>query len=471
MSRRRSHSCVDASLSPDLHTAFMETPGPAGTATRIHGDFLDFDTDEELLCSVSDITEHLGRNITVVLETALTEIRKMVSVRIRVLKMELREKTDEIDVLRARLETVQRDGREQFPGAMSVETSSVGFRKHDFQPGSKQNVTDPKKIKPGMPGVKKENINAICDYLMKDKNAKGSDLENDHQTDPPAVGADREARQEPDPHSLNLWSDSGMAASGPGDGESDSATDDIFNMLPSGSKRIYDYEWMAGMEYTSDLKGMREPKCERGPEEETEEDADQSVTASEGDSMDQAQNQAPLSHEQPPEFHMEAPESPLPAEGNADRLETSQQFTGHNYICPLCGTFCPDSMFLEEHLKLIHSDVPGAQALHAIQSTSVAALGEPSGDSRRATPQPSEGATGPASQTGADGARGRGGPARREWCGGVGLLWSQQAEWSMVNPEENVVVSEENVVVPEENVVVLEQPGLRLSSALFFSFS
>lgn len=243
---------MDASLSPDLHAAFMETPGPAGTAARIHGDFLDFDTDEELLCSVSDITEHLGRNITVVLETALTEIRKMVSVRIRVLKMELREKTDEIDVLRARLETVQRDGREPFPG--SVETSSGGFRKHD-----KQNATDPKKtIKPAMPGVKKENINAICDYLMKDKNAKGSDLESDHQSDPPppAAGADREARQEPDPHSLHLWSDGGMAGSGgPGDGESDSATDDIFNMLPSGSKRIYDYEWMAGMEYTSDLKG------------------------------------------------------------------------------------------------------------------------------------------------------------------------------------------------------------------------
>ncbi|CAL8327810.1 unnamed protein product [Lota lota] len=424
MSRRRSHNSVDASLSPDLHTAFMETPGPAGSATRNHGDFLDFDTDEELLCSVSDITEHLGRNITVVLETALTEIRKMVSVRIRVLKMELREKTDEIEVLRARLETVQRDGREPFPVGLSVETSSVGFRKHEFQPVSKHNVTDPKKMKPAMPGVKKENINAICDYLMKDKNAKGSDLESDHQTDPPAAGGDREARQEPDPHSLALWPDSGMAGPAPGDGESDSATDDIFNMLPSGSKRIYDYEWMAGMEYTSDLKGMREPKCEQGPEEETEEDVDQSLTASEGDSMEQAQNQAPLSHEQPPEFHMETPESPpdgpqAPGQGSAgqgpggraDRLETGQQFTGHNYICPLCGTFCPDSMFLEEHLKLIHSDVPGAQALHAIQSTS--GPGEPSGDPRRTAPRPGEGVSGPAGEPGADGARARG-PARRE---------------------------------------------------------
>lgn len=67
--------------------------------------------------------------------------------------------------------------------------------------------------------------------------------------------------------------------------------------------------------------GMREPKCERGPEEEAEEDADQSLSASEGDSMDQAQN-----HEQPPEFTMEAPESPpLPAQGHAaDRLETGE---------------------------------------------------------------------------------------------------------------------------------------------------
>ena len=62
-------------------------PGPAGSATRSHGDFLESDTDEELLCSVSDITEHLGRNVALVLETALTEIRKMVSGRIRVLRL------------------------------------------------------------------------------------------------------------------------------------------------------------------------------------------------------------------------------------------------------------------------------------------------------------------------------------------------------------------------------------------------
>ncbi|XP_056431919.1 zinc finger protein 16-like isoform X2 [Gadus chalcogrammus] len=403
MSRRRTHSSADG-LSPDLHAAFMETqappgpPGPAGSATRSHGDFLESDTDEELLCSVSDITEHLGRNVALVLETALTEIRKMVSGRIRVLRLELREKTDEIEVLRARLETVQRDGREPFPGGLSVEASLLGFRKHG--------VPDPRRMKPG---VKKENINAICDYLMKDKNAKGSDLEGDHQSDPPA--ADRE----PQPDPLGLWPDSGMAGPAAGDGESDSA-EDIFNMLPSGSKRIYDYEWMAGMEYTADLKGMREPKCEQGPEEETEEEVDHS--ASEGDSVEPAQSQAPLALHQPPEFHMEAPESPRdgprdPGPGNADRLETGPQFSSHHYICPLCGTFCPDSLFLEEHLKLIHSDVPGAQALHAIQSTSASALGEPSGDPRRAAPRPVEGVPGPAAEAGPDGARAWG-PARRE---------------------------------------------------------
>lgn len=258
MSRKRNHSFVETSLSPELQSAFMEPPGSAG---RGDGDFLELEPDEELLCSVSDITEHLGRNITVVLETALSEIRKMVSVRIRVLKMELREKTDEIELLKARLETVQRDGRDSFPGASSVEASSAaGFRKPDFSSGNKHNNIDPRKSKPTMPGVKKENINAICDYLMKDKNSKGCiDMDGDQSSQ---TSSDRDARQEPDPHSLNLWSDSGMAGSGQGDGESDSATDDIFSMLPSGSKRIYDYEWMAGMEYTPELKGRLGPNLD-----------------------------------------------------------------------------------------------------------------------------------------------------------------------------------------------------------------
>lgn len=234
---------------------------PPGSANRADTDFLELEPDEELLCSVSDITEHLGRNITAVLETALSDIRKMVSIRVRVLKMELREKTEEIEVLKARLETGQRDGRDPFTGATSMESSSeAGFRKPELSSSTKHNSADPRRAKAVMPGVKKENIDAICDYLMKDKNSRGcADMEGDQSSQ---ASGDRDARQESDPHSLNLWPESGMAGSGPGHGDSESATDDIFSMLPSGSKRIYDYEWIAPMEYSSDLKGKHRPTTE-----------------------------------------------------------------------------------------------------------------------------------------------------------------------------------------------------------------
>lgn len=232
---------------------------PHGSASRADGDFLELEPDEELLCSVSDITEHLGRNITVVLETALSEIRKMVSIRIRVLKMELREKTEEIEVLKARLDTVQRDCRDPFPGVTTMEPSpDAGLKKPDFSSVNKHNSIDPRRAKTLMPGVKKENIDAICDYLMKDKNSRGcAELDGDQSSQ---AASDREARQEPEPHSLHLWSDSGMASSGPGHGDPESTTDDIFSMLPSGSKRMYDYEWIAPMEYSSDLKGKNKTK-------------------------------------------------------------------------------------------------------------------------------------------------------------------------------------------------------------------
>lgn len=404
MSRKRNQTFSDASLLPEHQSAFMETQPGSAAVRAADDDFLDFESDEELLCSVSDITDHLGRNITVVLETALSEIRKMVSVRIRVLKLELREKTDEIELLKVRLESLQRDGREPFsPGGEA--SSAAGCRKHN---------NDPKKAKPpAMPAVKKENINAICDYLMKDKNSRGGtemdgDLSNPPPPPTPGVGGDRETRPEAEPQSLNLWTDSGMTGTGGhgGDGESDSATDDLFNILPSGSKRIYDYEWMAGMEYTPDLKGVREPKCESalpedtgedGDGEEDEEDDDESYKR-EGQGIEQPQ--APLSHGQPPGFPLEGEGSPCgedsPMEGNTLKLETGQHFPGHTYICPLCGTFCPDSLFLEEHLKLIHTDAPGAQALQALQSTSsaIAPLGEGSSDSRRGGGDHNEGGSG-----------------------------------------------------------------------------
>lgn len=223
------------------------------SASRTDGDFLELESDEELLCSVSDITEHLGRNITVVLDTALSEIRKMVSIRIRVLKMELHQKSEEIEILKARLGSIQRDSKETFPGAT---TSSSGTgpsgeaspRKADCNSASKHGSVDPRRVKTMVPGVKKENIDAICDYLMKDKNSRGPVVElEDNQSET--------HHQEAEPDSLHLWPDGGMASSGPGDAES--ATDDIFAMLPSGSKRMYDYEWISPIAYSSDVKGKK----------------------------------------------------------------------------------------------------------------------------------------------------------------------------------------------------------------------
>ncbi|XP_028285078.1 zinc finger protein 16-like [Parambassis ranga] len=382
MSRKRNHGFADTNLSPELHGAFMEPPG---SVSRADGDFLELEPDEELLCSVSDIAEHLGRNITVVLETALSEIRKVVSIRIKVLKMELREKTEEIEVLKTRLESVQRDCREPFPCVTTMELPADGvFKKQDFSSGTKHNNADPRRAKAVMPGVKKENIDAICDYLMKDKNSRGcAEMDGDQSSQP---SGDREARQEPDTHSINLWPDSGMAGSGPVHGDSESTADDIFSMLPSGSKRMYDYEWIAPMEYSSDLKVMKEPDENTQTGEPEDEENEAELSRREGRLE---QTQTPLSHVQPSDFSVEPQSSPgeggSPLEGNADRPEAGQQFTSHTYICSLCGTFCPDSLFLEEHIKLIHSDSAGAQALQALQSTSSSAptIGDCSSDSRR----------------------------------------------------------------------------------------
>lgn len=229
MNRKRNHCYMETGSSSESQAAFMDN---AGSFSRDEEDLSELEPDEQLVCSVTEITEHLGRNITVVLESALSEIRKLVSVRIRVLKMELREKTDEIELLKAKLESTEKDGRRS-------NSSSLDFRKAEHQPGQKHGA-DPKKAKPGTPVVKKENINAICDYLMKDKNQRGAaDVESDHSNQ--AFGSEAQ------PHaSLSLWTDSGAA---------DTDTD-IFSMLPSASKRLYDYEWMTGVELNSaEFKG------------------------------------------------------------------------------------------------------------------------------------------------------------------------------------------------------------------------
>lgn len=225
MSRKRNHGFVETGQSSESQAALLDTGGP-------EEGFPELESDEELVCSVSEITEHLGRNITVVLEAALSEIRKIVGVRIRVLKMELREKSEEIELLKARLECVERDGGREASQDRRVELKYV---------------PEQKRTKTGAPVVKKENINAICDYLMKDKNARG------------AGGAEVDSEQlgqgSSDPE-RNLWTDSAMGAGGPGEPGTDTGAEDIFGMLPSGSKRLYDYEWMAGVELNSaEFKG------------------------------------------------------------------------------------------------------------------------------------------------------------------------------------------------------------------------
>ncbi|XP_049581184.1 zinc finger protein 16-like isoform X2 [Syngnathus scovelli] len=336
MSRKRNQNYSGTHLSPELQGAFMETPG---STCRPDGDFLNLESDEELLCSVSSVSEHLGRNISAALDAAMAEIRHILGIRIRALKMELRDKTDEIALLKAKLSNVNRDAKEaveappdatEAPDAAEV-SDAAAFR------SSKMISVDPKREKKSLlPGVKKENIDAICNYLMKDKNSRGA-TEMD--------GGDQSSQDE-DQHPLQLWPDGGMSVSGP-----PGHTDDIFNMLPSSSRRVYDYEWIAPMEYSSDLKVGKQPECDNEEEDEG--------------SAEQASSRFP--HVQPAGFSA-VPGSP--GEGGTHPLpEAGQQFPNHTFICSLCGTFCPDSAFLEEHVKLIHPDTAGAQALQGPQTT------------------------------------------------------------------------------------------------------
>ncbi|XP_053484782.1 zinc finger protein 16-like [Ictalurus furcatus] len=317
MSRKRNHSFIETGQVSDSQAALMESTGPSARAEE---SFCELELDEELVCSVSEITEHLGRNITVALEEALSEIRKVVSARTRLLKMELREKTDEIELLKARLECV---------------ASEPANRKADFvQAPQKSSNTEPKKAKAAAPAVKKENIDAICDYLMKDKNSRGG-------------GADVEGERQHQA-SLSPWTES----------------EDIFSMLPSASKRLYDYEWMSGVELnsTSEYKGESESKCENAARPTAEEESE------EGRGM------GPVSDDSSAPFALDAHGSPeednsSPVEDSIDRLDPDQHFSAPTFICPFCGTLCPDSSFLEEHMKLMHRE-ESAQAAQSGSSSS-----------------------------------------------------------------------------------------------------
>lgn len=93
-----------------------------------------------------------------------------------------------------------------------------------------------------------------------------------------------------------------------------------------------------------------------------------------------------------PDFSIEPQDSPgeggSSLEGNCEGAEPGQPFCGETYICSLCGVFCPDSLFLQEHVKLLHPD-----STDALQSGSSAPLdaGQGGGDSRRAELPPGEG--------------------------------------------------------------------------------
>ncbi|KAL2079307.1 hypothetical protein ACEWY4_025051 [Coilia grayii] len=406
MNRKRSHGFTESSSSSTLQNTFIDM---AGSTPRVEEGFSDYEADEELLCSVSEITEHLGRNITVVLETALSEIRKMVSVRIRVLKMELREKTDEIELLKARLESVEREGRDAFPGSITTESGATA-RKSDNNSAYKC-VSDPKKVKPVVTGVKKENINAICDNLMKDKNSRNG-ADDIHQNNAPTSGCDREVRHDSQQVSLHPWTDSGISSGGPGEGETDSASEDIFNMLPSGSKRIYEYEWITGEDYPADMKGFGDTKYDGDPtSEEMKEEREDAANDS--------------SHAHTPEFSLDAKGSPTeeaesPLGDHGDPMDPSQQFTSESYICSFCGTLCPDAMFLEEHLKVMHHNET-AHSLHLNSSGPSRAEGGSSNSSSGsgsvdATRQGSSGHAGGVSGMGV-GLR-QGGPRERKVDGG-----------------------------------------------------
>ncbi|KAF7706228.1 zinc finger protein 16-like [Silurus meridionalis] len=336
MSRKRNHSFIETGQLSDSQAALMDS---TGSSVRAEESLCELELDEELVCSVSEITEHLGRNITVALEEALSEIRKVVSARTRLLKIELREKTDEIELLKARLECV----------------SSEPARKSEFlHAPPRSNNTEPKKAKAAAPTVKKENIDAICDYLMKDKNSRGAaDVEGErhhhhhHQH--------HQQQQQQNQASLSPWTES----------------EDIFSMLPSASKRLYDYEWMSGVELnsSSEYKGDSESKCENAI----------AARATAEEESEEGRGMGPVSDDSSAPFALDAHGSPdedsSPVEESIDPLDPDQHFSAPTFICPFCGTLCPDSSFLEEHMKLMHRD-ESAQAVQSGSSSSTGQGGE-----------------------------------------------------------------------------------------------
>ncbi|KPP73925.1 hypothetical protein Z043_106961 [Scleropages formosus] len=128
----------------------------------------------------------------------------------------------------------------------------------------------------------------------------------------------------------------------------------------------------------------RELKCENGT---LVGGADIEEGGSQGGKDMLAPPPGPSSHTSNQEFPTETQGLSGAAGGTAvddhlDRLDSSQQYPAHTYLCPLCGTFCPDTLFLEEHLKLIHRD-SSAQMLQSASNLPATLPGEERGDHRR----------------------------------------------------------------------------------------
>ncbi|XP_066575001.1 zinc finger protein 16-like [Amia ocellicauda] len=348
----------------------VEAPGPhqgfAMDPSRTEG-FSELEAEpEELLV---DITEHLGRSISLVLETALRDIRKLVNARIRVLKVELQEKSTEIDVLRVRLQAAEREARAPRAGGGDVGMgglAKLASRRPDYA-GSKHG--EHKRFRSGAPAVKKENINAICDYLRKDKDARDGDP---GVSDPSR--ADREGASDP---SAPLWTESSSGGEEQEDGEAAPATEELFSMLPTDSKRLEEYEsWIAGMDYVSELhQGVKQLKCERNSHQYGED-----AVAGRDDS--QVGGGGPGDLLLPPEFPSKkesggsrfGPGQELEGAGagadgrgepgeraeGADQTATALPYHADACLCPRCGTFCPSAAFLGEHLKAAHGEDTGA---------------------------------------------------------------------------------------------------------------
>nr|XP_015194255.1 PREDICTED: collagen alpha-1(III) chain-like [Lepisosteus oculatus] len=349
MSRKRSRFFSAVAEPPDLKKVFMDSAGQSDD------DFADLGAEPELQVSVSEIADHLGRSISWALDAALRQIRRVVSARIRVLRLELQDKTAEIEVLRARLETAGSGPVSvpaRGPAALGARPPPAG--QPAIRPG------DLRKLKAGAPEIKKEKVNAICDYLMKDKNARSKSGAWCGGAAPSGTDKERVPSSPPP-----LWAEPGPEEQ-PGGGavEGGPVSEELFALLPSHGKLLDRYH---GPDSAGDLSPGNSPrylqpgvqlfKSDMGPAP--------SDPGDEGPPGD-----APPAPAGGPAEQTWGPLGsagdgvPIRAPEGVERLEgggPGPRAQAEACLCPFCGTFCPSAAFLGEHLKAAHQgDAAGA---------------------------------------------------------------------------------------------------------------